>query len=66
MGVISCVEGANDKVNNLVIVEKKDGSLRWCLDPVDLNHAYISNQFNHPPSPEQIFNNEKGKKSLLS
>ena len=42
MSVISCVEGATDRVNNLVIFEKmvKNGSLRLCfIDPPDLNHA---------------------------
>ena len=55
MSVISCVEGATDRVNNLVIVEKmvKNWSLRLCLDPPDLNHA-IKSEFNHPSSPEQI------------
>ena len=38
MSVISCVEGATDRVNHLVIVEKmlKNWSLRLCLDPPDL------------------------------
>ena len=41
MSVISCAEGATDRVNNLVIVEKmvKNGSLMLCLDPPDFNHA---------------------------
>ena len=55
MSVISCVEGATDRVNHLVIVEKlvKNGSLRLCLDPPDLNHA-IKSEFNHPSYPKQI------------
>ena len=63
MSVISCVEGTTDRVNNLVIVEKmvKNGSLRLCLDPPDLNYA-IKSEFNHPSSPEQIYNKRNGKK----
>ena len=57
MSVISCVEGATDRVNNLVIVEKKNESLRLCLDPPDLNHA-IKGEFNHPSS-KQISNKRK-------
>ena len=66
MRVISCAEGATDRVNNLVIVEKmvKNWSLMLCLDSPDLNHA-IKSEFNHPSSPEQIYNKRKGKKRLL-
>ena len=39
MGVISKVNKATDWVNSLVIVEKKDGSLRICLDPKDSNKS---------------------------
>ena len=38
----------------------KNGSLRLSLDPPDLNHA-IKSEVNHPSSPEQIYNNRKGK-----
>ena len=64
MSVISCAEGATDRVNNnLVIVEKmvKNGSLMLCLDPPDLNDS-IKSEFNHPSSPEQINSKRKGKK----
>ena len=38
-GVLVKVDQPTDWVNNLVIVEKKNGSLRLCLDPRDLNKA---------------------------
>ena len=63
MSVISCVEGATDKPNNMVIVEKKNGSLRLCLDPPDLNHA-IKCEFKGPPSPAQISKECQVKKIL--
>ena len=37
LGVIKPVEKPTDWVNGLVITEKKDGSLRLCLDPKNLN-----------------------------
>ena len=54
MSVISCVEGATDRVNHFVLVEQiiKNGSLKFCLDPPDLNNV-IESEFNHPSSPEQ-------------
>ena len=63
MSVISCVEGATVRVNDLVIVEKilKNWSLRLCLDPPDLYYA-IKSEFNHPSVPEQIYNKRKGEK----
>jgi len=38
-GVLKKVDQPTDWVSNLVVVEKKDGSLRLCLDPKDLNKA---------------------------
>ena len=39
LGVIKKVTEPTDWVNSLVIVPKKDGTLRLCLDPKDLNCA---------------------------
>lgn len=39
--VIAKVEHPKNFVSNLVIIEKKDGSLRICLDPKDLNKVLI-------------------------
>ena len=49
-GVISKSDKPSDWVNSLVIVEKKDGSLRLCLDPKDLNKA-IKREYFKPPYP---------------
>lgn len=39
--VIAKVDHPKNYVSNLVIIEKKDGSLRICLDPKDLNNVLI-------------------------
>lgn len=39
--VIAKVDHPDSFVSNLVIIEKKDGSLRICLDPKDLNKVLI-------------------------
>ena len=39
IGVVQKVDKPNQWVNSLVIVEKRDGSMRLCLDPRDLNKA---------------------------
>ena len=39
MGVIKKQEKPTDWVNSMVVVEKKNGSLRICMDPKDLNSA---------------------------
>ena len=53
LGVVSPVTAPTDWVNSLVVVEKKDGTLRLCLDPPDLNKA-IKREFYRPPSPEEV------------
>lgn len=47
-GVIAQVDKATDWVNSLVIVEKKNGKLRLCLDPRDLNKAVKREHFKIP------------------
>lgn len=59
-GVIEKVEGPTEWCNNLVIVEKPDGSLRLCLDPKELNINILRENF-LIPSPEEIYNNLQGK-----
>ena len=59
-GVVSKVEKPTDWVNSLVIVEKKDGSLRLCLDPKDLNKA-IKREYYTPPTIETLSSNLNGK-----
>ena len=44
-GVIRKCDGPTDWVSSLLIVEKKNGSLRLCLDPRDLNKAVKREHF---------------------
>lgn len=60
IGVIVPVEEATDWVNSLVVTEKKNGSLRLCLDPRDLNKA-IKRQHFKIPTLDQITANLHGK-----
>ena len=41
LGVVSTNVGNVDWYNDLVIVEKRDGSIRICLDPFELNKVII-------------------------
>ena len=45
---IAKTDKPTDWVNSLVIVEKKDGSLRLCLDPKDLNSVIGREHFQIP------------------
>lgn len=60
MEVISKVEKATDRVNSLVIVEKKDSSLWLCLDPKDLNKAIMREHYK-PPTAKTISSKLNGK-----
>ena len=46
--IIGKTDKPMDWVNSLVIVEKKDGSLRLCLDPKDLNSVIRHGNFQFP------------------
>ena len=59
--VIASVEKPTDWVNNLVIADKKDGSLRVCLDPKPLNQA-IKRQRYIIPTPTDVRSRLAGKK----
>ncbi|XP_046850289.1 uncharacterized protein K02A2.6-like [Xenia sp. Carnegie-2017] len=59
IGIISKVDRATDWVNSLVIVEKRNGMLRLCLDPKHLNQA-IKREYYNPPSAEEISNKLNG------
>lgn len=50
--VIEPVDQPTDWVNNLVIAEKKDGSLRLCLDPKQLNENIRREHFQIPTFEE--------------
>ena len=60
-GVVNKVERPTDWVNSLVIVEKKDGSLRLCLDPKDLNKA-VKREYYSAPTIETISSKLSGMK----
>ena len=60
-GVIASVEKPTDWVNNLVITDKKDGSIRICLDPKPLNAA-IKRQRYVIPTPNDVRSRLAGKK----
>lgn len=59
--VIAVVEEPTEWVNSIVIVEKKDGSLRLCLDPRDLNTAIKREHF-QIPTAEDVAAELHGKK----
>ena len=48
LGVIIKVDEPTDWVNSITIVEKKNGSLRICLDPRDLNKALKREHYSCP------------------
>ena len=58
--VIQKVDRPTPWVNSLVIVEKRDGSLRLCLDPRDLNA--IRHEHNRIPTAEDIASRLSGRK----
>ena len=60
LGVIKKIDQPTDWVSNLVIVEKKNGSLRLCLDPKDLNKA-IKHEHYKIPTMQEIASKFVGK-----
>ena len=60
-GVIKKVERATDWVNSMVIVEKKDSTLRVCIDPRHLNEA-IKRQHHYIPTYQDVISQLAGKK----
>jgi len=63
-GVLKKVDQPTDWVSNLVVVEKKDGSLRLCLDPKDLNKAIKCEHYTIPTMQEII--TEFARKTVFS
>ena len=53
------VDYPTDWVNSLVIVEKKGGGLRLCLDPRDLNKA-VRREHYQLPTIEEIASRQSG------
>ena len=54
LDIIEPVQKPTDWVNGLVVVEKRNGKLRVCLDPRPLNKA-IKREDVHLPTAEEIF-----------
>ena len=64
-GIIASVDKPTDWVHNLVITEKRNGSLRICLDPRPLNKA-IKRERYQIPTPSDVQSQLHGRRSSLS
>lgn len=60
-GIISKVDKPTEWVNSMVVVEKKTGGVRICLDPRELNKA-ILREHHHIPTLEDIAHRFSGMK----
>ena len=60
-GIIEKVDHPTDWVSSLVIVEKRTGGLRLCLDPRDLNKA-VRREHWQLPTIEEIASRQSGNK----
>ena len=60
-GVLQRVDEPTDCVHNLVIVKKKNGTLRLCFDPQDLNKV-IKREHYRIPTAQEIFSKLAGNK----
>ena len=61
MGVISKVETPTSWVNSMVCVEKRNGDIRVCIDPRDLNRAIVRDHV-QLPTEEEIMSKMAGAK----
>ena len=52
MGVIAAIDQPTDWVNSMVVVKKRNGAIRLCLDPRDLNRAVKREHFKMPTREE--------------
>lgn len=57
--IIEKADGYNEWVNHLVIVEKKDKTLRLCLDPQELNSC-IADEHAYTPTFDDVVTRVKG------
>ena len=62
-GIVASVDQATDWVSNLVITEKKNGSIRVCLDPKPLNTA-IKRERHMIPTPADVQRKLSGCKTF--
>ena len=58
--IVADVDKPTEWVSNIVIVEKKNGSLRLCLDPEPLNEA-IKRERHNIPTPADVQSQLSGK-----
>ncbi len=61
--ILASVDIPTPWVNNLVITEKKNGNLRYCLDPKPLNEEIMRDHF-IMPTPEDVHAKLSGKKKF--
>lgn len=61
LDIIEKVEKPTDWVHDTVIIEKKDGSVRLCLNPIPLN-KYIKREHFLIPTQEELTANLSGRK----
>lgn len=60
-GIIAKMDEPSDWVNSMVIVRKKSGNLRICIDPRDLNKV-IKREYFQLPTLEEMTHNLSGNK----
>ena len=61
LGIIAKVDEPTEWVSSMVVAEKKDGSVRICLDPKELNKA-ILREHHHIPTLDDIAHKFAGMK----
>ena len=61
MKIIQAVNEPTDWVNNLVLVEKPDGSLRICIDPNEVNKAIKRPHHVHPTAEDILLQMSSAK-----
>uniref|UniRef100_A0A0A9W3X7 RNA-directed DNA polymerase n=1 Tax=Lygus hesperus TaxID=30085 RepID=A0A0A9W3X7_LYGHE len=61
LGIIEKIDKPTDWVHDLVIVEKKNGKVRLCINPIPLNR-YLKREFFTIPTQEELTVNLSGKK----
>ena len=64
LGVIRKIEEPTDWVNSMVCVKKKNGELRICMDPKDLNEN-IKREHYQIPKREEIYSEMAGARYFL-
>ena len=61
LDVLTKVEVPTDWISSMVAVQKKDGSVRLCIDPKPLNKALKRNHYPHPDIEDLLPNLAKSK-----